>query len=348
MGNSASMESPMSDTERSILTSAVLAIMGIVFLWLQEDNPLSMFRAAAERLKNINQTLACTFHTSTTVLVRFEIGALLGFGFTMMQIGEWMAAITCWVLLGIILFSKALAWEGVKSSAGLSRFLRFFYAFGAVTTCVLLITITDLRKPDDEPWSNLEKIGHKSRQDFSVRVSSVVVNNVLPLWSLDNVDKRDNYYCSIASVIEMFITNNQHHSTMITKLQVESEDISGVLRQLSVINTELTKPLYVGSNLKNVIKWEVGDGKYLDQQIKGRNISPGDTVSGSLFLSQDGKYELKGTPLRVGITDLDGKTYVVDVPSPSSNIPTFTISTGHEYLDLTGKTKESCPGWYDE
>ncbi len=83
---------------------------------------------------------------------------LFGLGFTLMQIGEWALAIACWVLFGFFGFAKALGWgtdEGVRKPAS---FVRFFSAAGALVLCVLLITITTLRKQENEPWSNLQKL----------------------------------------------------------------------------------------------------------------------------------------------------------------------------------------------
>jgi hypothetical protein len=60
-------------------------------------------------------------------------------------------------VFGFILLAKALAWEGVRGHKWLTIFLRLFSAVGAVAVCVVLIMITELRKPDEEPWSNLQK-----------------------------------------------------------------------------------------------------------------------------------------------------------------------------------------------
>jgi hypothetical protein len=76
-----------------------LMFMGIVFHFLQEDNPLAMFSSVADQLRSFNKWVSEAFGFSETWLVRFEIGALAAFGFTLMQIGEWVGAITCWVLL---------------------------------------------------------------------------------------------------------------------------------------------------------------------------------------------------------------------------------------------------------
>jgi hypothetical protein len=61
-------------------------------------------------------------------------------------------------ILGFILVAKALAWGGVKGRKELTPVLRFVFVVVALAVCVLLITITDLRKPDNEPWSNLQKL----------------------------------------------------------------------------------------------------------------------------------------------------------------------------------------------
>jgi len=96
-----------------------------------------------------------------------------------MQIGEWAAAIFCWVLLACILFYKLMKWEGVLGQKGLSAFLKFFGALGAVAGCVILVTITDLRKPEEEPWSNLQKLWkHELPQSYrnAMQTSEFIVN----------------------------------------------------------------------------------------------------------------------------------------------------------------------------
>ncbi len=131
--------------------------MGIVFHLLQEGlAPLSLLAPFWFRLQNINQWLAIKFRTSARRVLQAE---LLALGFTLMQIGEWAAAIACWVLLGFTSFAKALGWGSVKDKDNEKSplLLRLFSAAGALVLCVLLIAITDLRKPDTEPWSNLQR-----------------------------------------------------------------------------------------------------------------------------------------------------------------------------------------------
>jgi hypothetical protein len=114
--------------------------------------------AAFARVVSFNSWIAAKFHTTRERIFQVEMGGLLAFGATLMEIGEWAGAIACWVLLGFMLFARALAWEGGRGARGLTAFLRICYAAGAIALCVLLIAITTLRKPEIEPWSNLLKL----------------------------------------------------------------------------------------------------------------------------------------------------------------------------------------------
>jgi hypothetical protein len=141
-----------------IVGAVVLAVMAIVFGFLQEDKSLGIFSLSSIHIGKINEWIARKLHTSTQVVIRVEIGAVSTLGFTLMQIGEWAGAMACWVVLGIILFSKALAWEGTQGRAGITALLRLLSAMGAIAVSVLMITITGLRKPENEPWSNLQEL----------------------------------------------------------------------------------------------------------------------------------------------------------------------------------------------
>jgi len=80
-----------------------------------------------------------------------------------MQIGEWAAAVTCWVLLACLGFARQMGWWG-DPRKNEHVLLKIIQAVLVLLICVLLITITDLRKPDNEPWSNLQKLWlHKAQ-----------------------------------------------------------------------------------------------------------------------------------------------------------------------------------------
>jgi hypothetical protein len=118
----------------------------------------AVLAAASKRIGNINSAIAKTFNTTRETVFRFEVGGLFAFGFTMMQIGEWAASVACWVALAIILFVKALAWSGIKGQRVWTVFLRGLFCVFSIAVSVLLITVTYLRKPETEPWSNLQKL----------------------------------------------------------------------------------------------------------------------------------------------------------------------------------------------
>lgn len=64
--------------------------------------------------------------------------------------------------LGFILLLKSFSWEGINGSKGVTLLARSVLVVGSLFLCVLLIAITALRKPDNEPWSNLQKLwAHK-------------------------------------------------------------------------------------------------------------------------------------------------------------------------------------------
>lgn len=142
-------------------------LMGLFFYFLQEEDPFAMFESVAQYLKNINRRVARTFHISTTRVLQIEIGALFALGVALMGIGEWAAAILCWVTLGVVLLTKVIAWQGI------STLLKLFYAACAFGLCTLLITITVLRKPDSEPWSNLQKLWIRKPLAAAISVFSV-------------------------------------------------------------------------------------------------------------------------------------------------------------------------------
>lgn len=102
-------------------------------------------------VKSIFSRLA-TFKSATATLATA--------GVSLMQIGEWFLAITCWVVLGFLGTSRAIGWWG-ESSADRKRdplIIKVPRAALWIFLCVLAITITHLRKPEGEPWTNLQKL----------------------------------------------------------------------------------------------------------------------------------------------------------------------------------------------
>lgn len=99
------------------------------------------------------------FRATKEAMLAVEGIALFSIGTTLMQIGEWFLAICAFVVLGFLLFAKALTLgHWAKNAAG---------CIGAVVLAAFLVTITALHKPESEPWSNLQKMRHRaaSQQD---------------------------------------------------------------------------------------------------------------------------------------------------------------------------------------
>lgn len=83
-----------------------------------------------------------------------------------MQIGEWAAAITCWALIACIGVVAALRPRKAQEIAQPSHwFLRTLGAVFSLLIAIMLIAITDLRKPEAEPWSNLAKAHFLHRKE---------------------------------------------------------------------------------------------------------------------------------------------------------------------------------------
>ena len=129
------------------------------------------------KLSGFNAWIAAIFHTTRERIVHFELGGLLALGFTLMQIGEWALAIACWILLTCICLVKVRKWEGVNGQGGLTAFLRVLGFVAVIVGCLMLVAITDLRKPEDEFWSNLQK-WNEPPCSVSVAIMSEIVARV--------------------------------------------------------------------------------------------------------------------------------------------------------------------------
>jgi hypothetical protein len=122
-------------------------------LWL-----LEMPTQAIAKVNSANRWIAEKFNTTNQIVFKLELGALGGFGFTMIQIGESAAAIAIWFLLLSVLLIKVLAWKGFQGKQGVTSFLRSSGVVGTLFLFFLLTTVTTLHKPENEPWSNLLKL----------------------------------------------------------------------------------------------------------------------------------------------------------------------------------------------
>jgi len=216
------------------------------------------------------------------------------------------------VVLGVVIFSSFSAWDW-----RVYRRLEIWNSRPAPSAHV-------------EPWS--------------LRVSSLVTNRLLPLWTLDSRNGRQGYFCRVPIVSKVYLTNNQTHWSMITRIRVEAEDTTGHWIPLRVINTELARPLY-GGKWGNARRTEPMDGKYFDQEVVSKNIGPGETKTGWLFLDDNSvsPHFITG-PLKVSVTDLDGGFYETR-PQSASDVLEGAFSTLNGVMNLSKLKREDCPIW---
>jgi hypothetical protein len=183
--------------------------------------------------------------------------------------------------------------------------------------------------------------------DFAIRMTSLVTNGALMLWARDNNDSRVNYFCRVPILAEIYLTNNQTHWTIITRLHVEAMDGDGQWRSLGVIDTLAASPIYKGLNMYHVQPIKPVDGKYLDRQIVGKNIGPGETASGWLFLTQDLTHNIKG-PFKFSLSDIHGSSYIIGPISvedggDNAGLPPGGFETEEGFADLSALRQEDCP-----
>ena len=101
-----------------------------------------------------NDYVATRFKTTSWRVLQVEIA---GAGITAMQIGEWFFALLCFVTL-LAIWVTRIARQAQHPFGTVGRFVHFAFA---VIVCTLLIAVGALRKPENEPWSNLQKLWEK-------------------------------------------------------------------------------------------------------------------------------------------------------------------------------------------
>jgi hypothetical protein len=118
----------------------------------------------AAKIPAFNGWLAMKFGISARRIFQIEFGVIIGTGFTMMQIGEHLAAIVLWIVLCFLWVARALAWSGV-GQRGLTMFLKTLRVVFALFASAILILVT-IGHRGNEPWSNLGKLIHSKKDSL--------------------------------------------------------------------------------------------------------------------------------------------------------------------------------------
>lgn len=180
---------------------------------------------------------------------------------------------------------------------------------------------------------------------FVVRMSSLITNGAIALWALDDRVSNRGYFCKPPIWAEMYLTNNQSRSTIVTDIHTEAQDVHGNWNSLGVIDTALVRPAYQGLNMRHLSAIVPIDGKYFDQMVAGKNLGPGETASGWLLISQAPTEDIRG-PFIFKIYDTNGGPYTIgpiSVSTDNTGLPEGGFLTLPGFIDMSNLKQEECP-----
>ena len=84
--------------------------------WLAEKIRRNL-RSLAFNIRTLNEWIATQVGTSAKRVLQVEIGVISALAFTMMEIGENLAAVILWLALCCVWVTKATAWQSAYSGA---------------------------------------------------------------------------------------------------------------------------------------------------------------------------------------------------------------------------------------
>jgi hypothetical protein len=306
---------------------------------IRQQSPLAMFSAIAKWIHGVNESIATRTNISSRRILQVEIVGVPAFGFTMIQIGEYAAAFATWLFLTIVVVAKICNWQNI------SAYLRGLLVFLAIIGGIVLITITNLKR-DDEPWSNLQKLGAVVNTAFPATVEAGVIRSssdtVTGLWLMESTTK-----CLLVPIDEfLFIraTNATPSPRTIVRYQVDSRsDWSWTWRTLTridlrdgytveTIQPNPNNPHRTGGTMNIPGVFRIGfvpsslDYKnsavmifdLFDLTIGGRVLPSQATATGWTAFKYAGFS--RGT-LRITIEDNTGKTYSSVTAFPNATLP---------------------------
>ena len=151
-----------SDRLMSLVGGLVIVLEGVVFLLLNEQFPFSRLWFIP-RLRSRANTLTRSLAEKTGIPAPYlEAGSPIALGFGFITIEEWALTLAAWVLLAVVLIVRATKWrdeQGKKKNIG----WRVLAVIGATLSCLFLSVVTIVRKPDSQPWSNIQKLWPQTR-----------------------------------------------------------------------------------------------------------------------------------------------------------------------------------------
>jgi hypothetical protein len=189
--------------------------MSVLFHFLNDGVTYAGVRRQLEKV-------ADSYRTSNRAIM---LGAVLtvatAFGFGLPALGEWALGAVVWPVSGLLVILKLVSWKVEKQDwkpvpgqsgkwepkthrrVGLKALL----ALVAVAVCGFLTVVTILRKPDDEPWSNL--LRRPSRAHSTISASPPAPKEPLTLKSLFLTDFPNLYKFTLKDGTSVNFENNQ-------------------------------------------------------------------------------------------------------------------------------------------
>jgi hypothetical protein len=268
------------------------------------------------------------------VVLSFPV--LISVGVNAMYSNDYIIAACCYFAGLCILVSKCLSTPEVTSSKNPKLTAAGIVLMGMFLFSMSLLLVRHVRTKNNE------------RPAFLAKASTLVPNGALSLWSLDANTLRSDYFCQVPASVKLYVTNNRQQWTMITNLKIEARDLGNEWRRMGILDVASDPKIYSGQDWKHLLRWRPSDGKYFTLQMIGKNLQPGETISGVLLMSQDLSYDIRG-PLRVTILDLQGdrSTIEIDVAKEQTLPGTgFTLDKGE--FDMSGMKVEPCPVLWED
>jgi hypothetical protein len=293
-----------------------------------------------QRLRKINESIAATLKTTSWHVLQLEI---LGFGFTMIQIGEYAAAVACWVVLAILWVRMV---SDVKSDVHLfGSFGKFIHSGFAVAICVLLITITNLHR-DDKNWSNLQKIWKPKPPAFAIGIDDQFMSYPLTYWW--TVDRGQ--LCGIKVVLFLRLVNLQASPTSISHFEIAMKRKNGEFVRFPQISGG---KIYTGVDTRKASPLRSDSLHFLEEDIGEKSIQPHAPVRALVFLDTPNDFTsfdefLPG--FRVTVQTFDGvefSSYPITFAEPPLDI-TIEYSGFPEDLSALKKVDHCANEWPEE
>ncbi|MBZ5631238.1 MAG: hypothetical protein LAO06_20485 [Acidobacteriia bacterium] len=286
-------------------------------------------QTSATKLKNFNEAVAAKLRVPVGLVAGLQIGAPLGFGFTMIQVEEYAAAVFFWVVLALVLVARIIGRPSDPKHPVRTIITRICLGFSAIGFSVLLITWTNIKR-SDRPWSAFprpklvaiskpESTPERS-EPFNVACESIFfassTDKISLFWIvIEGGAPSATIKVPLSAMCYLRLVNLQSVSSVLNELNVEAETIDGQWIRLATLEggnvffvpfdpqDPKETPLFKRAMLFEMVPF--------DLLVRGRALAPRETVRGWIYLIYPRKDPPKRVTgkLRFTVSDTTGATY---------------------------------------